>query len=470
MEIGWMSVVPPVLAVLLAIFTRKIYFSLFMGIWLGYTILAGMNPLAGMVDSLDGLVNVFADAGNTKVVLFCTLIGALIALVQSSGGVAGFVSFVSKRKLIKSRRDPQILATFIGLLIFVETSINSLIVGSLSRPLFDKQKISREKLAYICDSTSAPVNSLAIVNAWGAFLVSLLAKEGVEQPMRVLFATIPLNFYPIAALLLVLFIVFSGRDFGPMKKAEIRAKEEGLLLRSGAQPLIDDSVSQLPLEPTAKPRMINLLLPVIVMIASMISFLLITGKGDIAAGQGTSSVFWAVLLAIFSAVILYAINGDITVRRSVEISFKGIGSMVPLFILMTMAFAIGDMSRQLGTGAYLADIASSSLSPVLIPALLFILSGFIAFSTGTSWGTFALMIPIAVPIAASLELSLPLVVAAVIGGGVFGDHASPLSDTTIVASMASASDHIDHVNTQLPYAATAAGVAVILYLLIGLWG
>lgn len=467
MENSWVSIIPPLLAIVLAATTRRIYLSLFLGIWSGWTLLAVSNPLLGLAQALEAFINVFANAENVKIISFCTLMGAFIAMLQASGGVQGFVQAVTSRNLVNNRRRSQIMASVIGIFIFIETNINSLIIGSLSRPFFDRFKVSREKLAYYCDSTSAPKNIMIPLNAWGAYVIGLLAQQGIEKPMVVLLSSAAFNFYAIAALVLVYFIAFSGFDFGPMKKAEIRAINEGKVHRDGAKPLIGDEISQLPTAETATPSAANLITPVVVLVVSMLIFMVMTGNGDITTGEGTTSVFWAILFTIFISAILYALRGHLSVKESVNLSFKGMGSMIPLIILIAMTFAIGDLSQELGTGEYVSQLAKEYVYPPLIPALLFVLSGFIAFSTGTSWGTFAIMIPLAIPLATGLDLNMALVIGSVLGGGIFGDHCSPLSDTTIVASMAAACDHIDHVNTQLPYALLGATVAVILYLVFG---
>ncbi len=467
-EPSLISVLPPVLAIILAICSRQVYVSLLTGIILGWTILSGWNPGQGLAKSLDGLVHVFADADNTRVILFCGLVGALVSLTQRSGGAAGFVAAITRKGWVKNRRGAGLLAAFTGIAVFVETSISCLIVGSISRPLFDRLEISREKLAYICDSTSAPVNLLIPLNAWGAFIIGLLQREKVGAPLEILVSALVYNFYAIAAIGLVFFLVITGRDFGPMKKAEERAAKEGKVLSDHARPVIADEVVGIQPLPGIRPAAVNMLLPIVVMILMMPVGLLVTGHGDMTTGSGSTSVLWAVLVAILSAGILYRIQRLFKVDEIINLVLKGIGGMVPLMLLMLLAFALGDVSRELQTGMVEARLAEIFLNPYLIPAVLFLVSCFISFSTGTSWGTFAIMIPLAVPLAANTGVSLPLVTAAVLGGGLFGDHCSPISDTTMVASMASACDHIDHVRTQLPYAILAAAIATGLFLLIPL--
>lgn len=466
-ELTWISILPPVVAIVLAIWTRQVYISLFAGIYLGCTILCGWNPLAGAAASLDSLLRVFQDSGNTGIILFCGLVGGLIALTRSSGGVDGFVETLSRRGWLKSRRSAQLMSGIIGGMIFVETSISCLVVGAVSRPIYDRLKISREKLAFVCDSTCAPINLLIPLNAWGAFIIGLLAKENIPEPVGVLMSSMVFNFYAFASLGLVFILVLTGKDFGPMKKAERRAREEGKVLADHAKPVMIDDAGGLERCPGIKPRASNMIIPIAVMILMMPVGLLVTGKGDITAGSGTTSVLWSVVSATLVAVGLYRFKGLMKTDKMMDIIIKGIGGMVPVMILMMFAFAIGDVARDLKTGYYVAGLVSQFVVPSVVPLMLFLSSCFIAFSTGTSWGTFAIMVPIAVPIASSMGMGLPFLLAAVLGGGLFGDHCSPISDTTLVASMASGCDHIDHVRTQLPYALTAAAIASALYLVGG---
>jgi len=466
-QIGWVSVLPPLVAILLAIISRQVFISLGVGIWIGWTILSGWNPLVGVAATLDSFVNVFKDADNTRIILFSAMVGSLIALTQRSGGVDGFVQFLFRKNLIKSRKGAQILAWILGIVVFIESSIKILIVGTICRPLFDKLKISREKLSFFADSTSAPVCMLIPLNAWGAFVIGLLVAQGVAEPTKVLIQSLPLNFYSIFAVATVLIVALTGWNFGPMKKAEHRVLVEGKLLRDGAVPLVDESIIEMkPIE--RKPHLArNLIVPILVMSLSMPVMLVITGHGSITRGSGSTAVFWSVIVAIGIAAIMYRLQGLMKTQEIMDMILKGAGGMISLALLMLLAFSLGSTCKTLGTGAYLANLTSSFLSPHLVPAMVFFVSALVAFATGTSFGTFSLMIPLAIPLAVSLGINLPLTVSAVLSGGVFGDHCSPISDTTLVASMSAACDHIDHVNTQLPYAVLNASLAFIVYLIIG---
>jgi tetracycline resistance efflux pump len=464
---GWLSILPPLLAIFLAIKTKHVYISLVLGIWLGWTIINSWNPFSGLTHTLSALVAVFKNEDNTRVVLFSAMMGAIISFTQYSGGMKGFINWVVGKGLVRTRRSAGLLAWFLGFIIFIEANICVLVSGAVTRPIFDKLKISREKLSYILDSTSAPKCILIPLNAWGAFVIGVLAIQGVENPVRVLISSMPFNFYAILALLIVLFVVITGKDFGPMKKAEHRVRVENKLLRDGAEPLISTEVIQMEAKEGIPPRAINMILPVVTMVVMMPVVLFITGKGNLMEGSGSASVLWAVISGVVVGAIAYRAQGIVKTKEITDIFMKGVGGLVPLASLMILAFAIGDICDALGTGPFVAQAAKSTLNPGVIPAVVFLVSCFIAFSTGTSWGTFAIMIPIAVPMINIIGLHPGLIIAAVLGGGVFGDHCSPISDTTIISSMASASDHIDHVRTQIPYALTAAGISILLFLIFG---
>ena len=490
--LGALTLLPPVIAIILAIATRQVFISLAAGIFLGYVILAGGNPWLGFLETMQGLVDVFADAGNTRTIMFCALVGALIVFMQRSGGVAGFIGAVERRlSKYEARRDGsgkvvvQLFAWLTGALIFVESSISVLTVGTLYRPIFDKLGLSREKLAYIADSSSAPSSILIPFNGWGAFIMTLLAAEGFANPFTTMIRALGYNFYAIAALVLVPIIILSKKDFGPMRKAGERTRA-GRVLNEGSTPVVDTELTDISAKDGAPHRAVNMILPILVMVVFMPFMLAYTGWADareilgadagagemvlqaIGSGSGSTAVLIAVTLSILISMIYYKAQGIFGIRESVDLVLKGIAGLIPLALLMLLAFAIGALCKKLETGIYVADVAQGFISPGLVPFLVFVVTCFIAFSTGTSWGTFAIMIPIAVPMARDMDANTLMAIAAVLGGGVFGDHCSPISDTTILSSMASATDHVDHVKTQLPYAGIAGGIAAGLYLLLGL--
>jgi Na+/H+ antiporter NhaC len=472
MEFGWLSVVPPLFAILLAIKTRQVFLSLFLGIVIGWVIIAEGDIFKGFELSIQSIIDVFKDAGNTRVVIFCALVGALISLTQANGGVQGFVDFIQKKNIVTTRKRASVFSFFVGCIVFIESSISCLVTGTIFHPIFEKFKISREKLAYICDTTSSPICILIPLNAWGAYVVSLLEKEsafgGLGDPVSLFLSTIPINFYPILSVLFVGFIAFSYKDFGAMKKAEIRSLETGKTIADGSVPLISEDVASLKPKKGIKHRSLNMIIPILVMIIMMPVSLLITGDGNLTSGSGSTAVLWSVLTAILVAGIISLVQRILTLKEVMDYTLKGISGLVPLAILMVLAFSIGETCRTLGTGIYVASLSKDFLNPSAIAPILFLTSAFISFSTGTSWGTFAIMIPIAVPTAVYADASLPLSIAAVLSGSVFGDHCSPISDTTIVSSMASACDHIDHVRTQMPYALLIAFFSALLFWFAGI--
>ena len=468
MDYGWLSAIPPLFAILLAIKTRQVFLSLFLGIVVGWIIISGGNILKGFELSIQSIIDVFKDAGNTRVIIFCALVGALISLTQANGGVQGFVDLIQKKNIVTSRKRATVFSFFVGCVVFIESSISCLVTGTIFHPIFEKFKISREKLAYICDTTSSPVCILIPLNAWGAYVVSLLEKENVSNPVQTFLSTIPLNFYAILSVLFAGFIAFSYKDFGAMKKAEKRSLDFGKTIADGAIPMISEDVASLKPKKGIKHKSLNMIIPISVMIIMMPVSLLITGNGDLTAGSGTTSVLWSVLSAIVAAGVISLVQRILSLKEVMDYTLKGISGLVPLAILMILAFSIGDTCRTLGTGVYVASLSKDFLNPSVIAPILFLTSAFISFSTGTSWGTFAIMIPIAVPTALYSDASLPLSIAAVLSGSVFGDHCSPISDTTIVSSMASACDHIDHVRTQIPYAITMALLAAGFFWFAGI--
>lgn len=490
-EYGILSVLPPVIAIVLAIWTRQVYVSLIFGLFLGWLIIHDGNLLLGFLDTLYALVDVFTDPGNTRTIMFSALIGAVILFIQRSGGVEGFMRWINVRleKLAAGggrgkRIWVQLMAWMTGVIIFIESSISPLVIGSLFRPIFDQLRISREKLAYIADSSSAPTCILIPFNGWGALIMGLLLTQGFHNPFQVMMHTIIYNFYPILTLAGVLLVILMGWDLPAMRKAELRT-QSGELLWPNAQPMVSEEITEVLPKEGVHPKAINMIIPLVVMVAMMPTMLIYTGWEQaledypdgswmekafhaLGNGSGSTAVLVGVVTSILTSIVLYSIQGIFNLKENVDIVFKGISGLMPIALLLLFAFAIGTVCKELQTGEYLAGVARQWLSPALVPFLIFIMSSFIAFSTGTSWGTFAIMIAIAVPMARQMEVNEIMAVAAALGGGIFGDHCSPISDTTILSSMAAATDHIDHVKTQMPYALITGGITALLYLLLGL--
>ena len=465
--IGWLSILPPVVAIALAIKPREVYISLATFGCLGWTIMNSWNPIVGLVDGVNTFLAAITSPGNARTLVFSALIGGIITLTQASGGMEGFISWVERRRLGQNRRTVRLFAIGTSMCLFLESNFGLLVAGSVSRPLFDRSKISREKLSYILDATCAPKQLLIPINAWGAYIVTLLVAQNVAEPNRVLLSALTLNFYAILSIILVVFVALTDWNIGPMREAERRIQEEGKLLRDGAEPMMSSDVSMLAAKEGVPHRAVNMLLPVIAMVATVPIVLWITGDGEMLQGSGSDAVLWGVIVGILLAAVMYRVQGIMTFREVTDYTIKGIQGLTPVVIVLALAFTIAGTQQALGTGVWLAQVAEAGVNPGFVPAIVFVLACIMAFSTGTSWGTFAIMIPIVVPMAELLELHLGLTLAAALGGGIFGDHCSPISDSTIVASMASATDHIDHVRTQLPYALLAASAALVLFLGVG---
>ena len=465
-EYGLLSVVPPILAIALAIRTKQVIFSLITGIFVGWCIIYDGNIFSAFLGTIQSMVDVMKSDGNTRTIIFTLLIGALIQLIRTAGGVNGFIGLIQKR--LDGKKNPksglQVAAGLTGFLVFIESNISILTVGTAFRPLFDKYGIAKEKLAYLADSSSAPSCILFPINAWGAYVMGLLAAYDHLDPFTALVSSIPYNFYPILTLIILFLFVSTNRSFGPMKEKELEAK-----------PMTPTDTN------TESGKAMNMIIPLVIMIATMPLFLIYSGwseanaeigLGDrvwsaISNGSGSSAVLNAVTTALIFAGIFFGFQKLVSFKSFFEESLKGMSEMLVMSILMVLAFAIGNICGELKTGLYVAEATKSWLSPALAPTLVFAISCFVAFATGTSWGTFAIMISIGVPLAQAVGINPYIIIAAVLGGGVFGDHCSPISDTTLISSMATGSDHIDHVRTQLPYALVAGGISMILYLILG---
>lgn len=463
---------PALVAIGLALWTRQVHLSLLAGLWLGAILIVGGNPVAGLAELAAQIVGVFESASNTRVVIFCLLVGGLIALVQASGGVSGFVSWARSRGWGHSRRSTELLAWLTGIVIFVESNITSLTVGAVSRPLFDAQRLPREKIAYYCDATSAPVCMMIPLNGWGAYVLGLLAAQGLAaESVGILAGALAYNFFSIGAILLAGFLAWTGWSYGPMRTAEKRAREEGALTREGSRPMISEEVASVEPVPGAPMQARDLLIPIGVMVAMIFVGLYITGEGDLMQGSGSTSVLWAVGAAIIAAAIQYRIprggSKIMSVSQTTDWVLRGSAGLVSVTVLIVFAFALGEISRDLELGSYVVSLIGTEGATWWMPAAIFLTGCLLSFTLGSSWTCFALLVPVAMPLAEGLGLSPALLLGAVLSGGIFGDHASPLSDTSIISSLSAACDHADHVNTQMPYALTVAGLSLVGFLIAG---
>ena len=446
------------MAIIMALLTRQVFISLLSGIVLAELILLDGSLVQFIPASIEKLLMQFGEDWKIKTLLFVIMVGSIIRLITASGGIEAFIAYVSKKR-IKSKRDTLLMGYFIGILIFLESSITALVVGTLTKPLAKCYKISHEKLAYLCDCTSSPVCSLFPFNGWGALLLGLIGvqiAEGVIEgnKLSLLVYAIPLNFYALVTMLVLFIVIYTNRDFGPMKKAEALALEDDATLCH--TDTIENSGS-----------IRAMFYPIAVMLLSVPVLLYLSGNGNILEGSGSSSIFYSVFLTLVFIALYYKAKNIMSFETYFKEMKSGAGDMVGIGVVLLLAFALGEVTVELKTGPYLASLIEGTLNPSYLAGLIFIIAALISFSTGTSWGTFSIMIPIALPMAAILDAHLPLVIAAVISGGVFGDHCSPISDTTIISSMAADCDHIEHVRTQLPYALFSGGISLVLFMVFG---
>ncbi|MFN7054904.1 Na+/H+ antiporter NhaC family protein [Hyphomonas sp.] len=450
----WLSVLPPLAAIAIAIWTRNVYWALGFAILLAETLAAGFNPALGALASVDRAAGVFTDAGNTRILLFCLIIGALIAYLERAGGFRAMVRWLTTSGTAAGPKRASGVTAASGVVLFIETNVSLLATGLLGKPLFDRLGLSRARLAYIIDSTCAPVSVLILLNGWGAFILGLLAANGVEAPLGVMLGSISLNFYALLTLALVAATILTGRTFGPMRAFDDAA-------RAAPAPREDEAATE------TGGSLAAFLVPMFILVGGAIGFMWWTGDGNILRGSGSRAILWSVILAT-AAAFLFAARVPALRGKLVETGFDGMGKLLPAVTVIFLALALGDSLRALGTGVFLSGLASNLPMPWLLPAVLFLTACLTSFTTGTSWGTYGILVPVAIPLAVGAGIPLPLALAAVMGGGVFGDHCSPISDTTIIASLASGCDHLDHVRTQLPYALLAGAAATVLYAAAGL--
>jgi len=445
-----LSLLPPVVAIIIAIWRKNALLALFSGMILCFLMINQWQVLDGLTASVYGLANVFSSTGNVYIVTFSLLIGALVALMNQSGAVNGFVELLAKLKLVKNSRHAAMLPTIVGTSIFTDTNLSMFTSGMASQQLFDKYKISRAKLAYLIDSTCAPVSILFLINGWGAYVLGLLDDYSFSDPVGILIGTVGYNFYAIIAVLLAYYTAYSGKSYGPMKYATTFVGSESSQKTNKVGPAF------------------VMWLPLLSLLLITLGLLWFTGNGDIRRGSGSFSVFWAIVSSLAILIILIKAKNLLNFKQILTSSIQGIKHMAPAVAILVLSFAFGDAIKELGTGIYVSQLLNVEVPQYLFAPILFLAAAFMAFATGTSWGTFAILVPIAVPIAQQTGLPVEFMVAAVLGGGIFGDHASPISDTTVVASIASGCDHFEHVKTQLPYALFGGGLTLIIYTLIGL--
>ena len=483
-EYSILSILPPLFAILLALVTHEAHLSLFIGIWLGSTMVV-QHPISGLTYALDTyMVQTVTDHGHASILIFTMVFGGLIGVISANGGMAGAVHAAAR--YATSNRRSQLATVLMGFVIFFDDYANTLLVGNMMRPFTDRVKISREKLSYLVDSTAAPVASLAIISSWSVFQMSLLESPfeqfGISvNPYFTFIQSIPFSFYCILTLVFILINVMLKREYGPMHAAENRAISTGKVLADNAKPLLDPSLMQG--KNITPSHWSNAFIPIGVVVAVTIGGLIITGlksvtmenpslRDIIGAADPYASLIWGSCISSITAIGISVGKGVLNLEKALESWVNGVRSMVMACIILVLAWTIGSVCKDLHTAEYLVSISSNVLTPNMLPFITFGTAAAISFSTGSSWATMSILIPVVVPMALHLMTLDPNAVvespvflatfASVLSGSVFGDHCSPISDTTILSSTASASDHIDHVKTQMPYALTVGVLAMTL--------
>ncbi len=471
---GILSIIPATLSIILAIYTRNVILSLASGAFVGSLILTNYNPFFAIVNLVEQHVFVQLSSGsNTQVLIVSLVIGGFIALLEKSGGASAFSTIVVK--FVSSPKRGQIAAWLSGVTIFFTDSGNALIVGPLFRPIFKKLKLCKEKLAYIIDTTAAPVSILVPFIGWGVYIMSLIENAYgdiglTDQPFQVLLDVWPYQFYAILALLSIPMILSTGKDFGPMAKAQEKYNKS--LLEDKKQSIPKESESVVIKQKTeheqANTKVSTFIFPISVLLFSIAGFLsyfsYTEGVGGIHVRSG---IFISYLFASMACAYLMKRNQKIAFGDSLTLFFKGMEKLVYICSILVLAWTLSSICKELHTGDYLAALVGGTIPPALLPAVVFLLGALMSFATGSSYGTFAILMIIVVPVAHTLGAPLIITIAAVLSGGLFGDHTSPISDTTALASMGSGSNHIDHVATQLSYASISGFMAFVGFIIAG---
>ena len=463
----WWSLVPPLLAIVLALVTKEVYSSLFIGVAMGALLYTGFHPWNAFVAFFDIMKN----SMNLNILIFDVLLGMIIVLMSKSGGSAAYGKWAGTK--IKSKKSAMLATTGLGVLIFVDDYFNCLTVGSVMRPVTDRFKVSRAKLAYIIDATAAPVCIIAPISSWAAAVNSYVPEDAGISGFQLFLRTIPYNLYAILTLLMVFTVILSGLDFGLMKKHEKNAAN-GDLFTSGGEEF--DQVKEE--EISSNGKVIDLVLPVLVLIVTAIGAMIYTGflggATDVvtafAGCDAETSLIFATLITVMFMLVLYLPRKVITFKGFMDSFVEGFKMMIPAIGILIFAWSLKGMGDALEIASFVEKLVGSNASAsVLLPAILFLVAIFLSFSTGTSWGTFAILVPIAIamfPGTDNMQMMI-IAVASVLSGAVCGDHVSPISDTTVRSSAGAQSNHINHVTTQMQYAVVVAVVSAIGYVIAG---
>ncbi len=477
---GILSIIPPLIAIILCIVTRQVIPSLLLGIFSGVMILNAWNPGTALLDTFSKYIvgKGIADPYNAGLITFCLIIGGMVGVINKSGGMVAIAEAIAKRA--KSKQSTQFATTILGTVVFIDDYASCMITGNTMRPITDAQNISREKLSFIVDATAAAISSIIPVSTWIATELGLI-KTGLESvgiqanPLIVFVQTIPGRFYIMFLIIFIFVMLLTKKDYGPMLKAEIRARKTGEVYAKGAKPMISDDKEILP-DPGIKGSIWNAVVPILAFIVSTVLGLWYNGyEAGLAfrdcLGNADASVVltWASGIGSMVAILMNLLFTKMKFGKIIDSWINGAKSMLYAVIILTLALTIKAVVSDLGMATYIVEVTKSWLSGPVVPLLIFLIACGTAFATGTSWGTMAILMPIAIPISWAVAGNptevVPLMnatIAAVLAGAIYGDHCSPISDTTILASLASGSDHIAHVNTQLPYATTIAVISAII--------
>ena len=465
-----LSLLPPVIAIVLALITKEVYSSLIIGIVVGGVIYAGGN-FEGVIKHVisDGFVNSLADSYNMGILIFLVLLGTLVSMMNKAGGSAAFGRWASKH--IKSRIGAQLATMALGVLIFIDDYFNCLTVGSVMRPVTDRNNVSRAKLSYLIDATAAPICIIAPISSWAAAVAGFARGAGAENGISLFVSAIPFNFYALLTIVMMIFISVSKLDYGPMKLHEKNAVEKGDLFTCGNR--IDDDKTEV----NEKGRVCDLVIPVVILIICCVIGMIYSGgffsgenfitafsNSDASVGLEYGAGFAMIIIVIY-----FLIRRVISFKSIMESLPEGFKAMVPAILILTCAWTLKAMTDSLGAKIFISQLIQGTAGAFqsFLPAIIFLIAVGLSFATGTSWGTFGILIPIVLSVFSSGEPITIVAISACMAGAVCGDHCSPISDTTIMASAGAQCDHINHVSTQLPYALTVAGVSAVSYIIAG---
>ena len=470
------SLLPPIIAIALALITKEVYSSLFIGILSGGVIYAGLNFETIITHVFqDGFINTVADSYNIGIIIFLVLLGALVAMMNKTGGSAAFGRWATKR--VKSRVGAQICTILFGILIFIDDYFNCLTVGSVMRPVTDKNRVSRAKLSYLIDATAAPVCIIAPISSWAAAVAGFAKGAGAESGISLFVQAIPYNFYALLTIAMMFFLSVKRFDYGPMKRYEINA-QNGDLFTNG-----DPFASEAEEEANPKGRVWDLIVPVAFLIVACVIGMIYSGGFFTAGEEGyhnfvtafsnsdaSVGLVYGSFITIIFAVIYFLCRRVISFKDCMDSVPKGFKAMVPAIMILVCAWTLKTMTDSLGAKIFISQMIEGSAAglQMMLPAIIFLIAVGLSFATGTSWGTFGILIPIVLSVFSGMDGEITIIaVSACMAGAVCGDHCSPISDTTIMASAGAQCDHVNHVSTQLPYALTVAAVSFVSYIVAG---